>query len=150
MYARAINLTKETVSMDKTFLQVMCLMAFVFMGQIGGSNLNAKESPSVRHHPTAVEIERAYENVKEPLFLRKPPTAAEIEKAYENCLKHECEDFAEWSIKAAQVCSEGGQDCCEQAREILAAIDRPQKEEVIYDNYFPHSFPEDDEPENAP
>lgn len=115
--------------MDKKFFPVMGLVAIIFMSQLGGRPLGAAEpSPP----------------------LRQPPTAAEIEKAYENCFKHECENFGEWSVDAWEVCSEGGAECCERAREILASIHTTHRGKEIYDNYFPHSFEGDDVEEITP
>lgn len=109
--------------MAKNFFPGVGLLPIILMAQLGGNPLKAAEP-----NPP----------------IRKPPTAAEIQKAFDNCLKKECEDFAEWSVEAYEACSEGGEHCCEMAREILASIHTSHKGEKVYDNYFPHSFPEDD------
>ena len=131
--------------MDKKFLPVMGLMAFVLLGQRSVSELNAKAYSLVGQTPTVAEIEKDYENfndlnAKGSPSVRQPPTMAEIEKAYKNCLDHECGDFAEWSIEAAEVCSEGGEECCTQARKLLEVIQGAHVGKPIYDNYVPHSF----------
>jgi len=115
--------------MDRIFFSVMSVMTIILISQFGVGSLNAAE---------------------EVPPVRQPPTAAEIERAFENCLKHECEDFGEWSVEAYEACSEGGEECCELARKILAAVHTPHKGEKIYDDYFPHSFPEDDVEEIIP
>lgn len=116
--------------MDKKFLPLMGLMAFVLLGQNSVNDLNAEAS----------------------LPVRPPPTAAEIEEAYESCLKHECEKFGEWSIEAYEACSQGDDkdddfdgNACQVARDLLAQTKNLHVGKTIYNNYVPDSFKEDDE-----
>ena len=115
--------------MLKHFLSLISLAAIIFISPINETPLKAA-------------------------FVRQPPTAEEIQTAYDNCFKHDCEDFAEWSIEAYEACSQGDRgdnDCdgnyCDIAREILEEIISSQVTEPFYDhdNEMPHSFRSDDE-----